>query len=63
MDSGTVPSGASTVPAGSGGYDMGARRYGPDLGAFLQQDLYNGALADLGQRGTRNGRRHGGTGR
>ena len=48
MDSGTAPSGSPAVPAGAGGYDMGARRYGPDLGAFLQQDLYYGALADLG---------------
>ena len=48
MDSGTVPSTTPTVPAGSGGYDMGARRYGPDLGAFLQQDQYYGALSDLG---------------
>jgi hypothetical protein len=27
---------------------MGARRFAPDLGAFLQQDQFSGALADLG---------------
>ena len=48
IDSGTAPSGSLAAPAGAGGYDMGARRYGPDIGAFLQQDLYYGALADLG---------------
>jgi YD repeat-containing protein len=48
VDSGTAPSSAPTVPAGASGYDMGARRFGPDLGAFLQQDLFYGALADLG---------------
>jgi RHS repeat-associated protein len=39
---------ASPIPNGSGGYDMGARRYGPDTGSFLQQDMYHGALANLG---------------
>ncbi len=48
MDSGTAPSTTPAVPAGAGGYDMGARRFGPDLGSFLQQDQYAGALADLG---------------
>jgi YD repeat-containing protein len=48
MDSGTVPSGTAAGPAGAGGYDMGARRFGPDLGGFLQQDQFEGALADLG---------------
>ncbi len=48
IDSGTVPSTTPAVASGAAGYDMGARRYGPDLGAFLQQDQYNGALADLG---------------
>jgi transposase len=27
---------------------MGARRFGPDFGSFLQQDQFSGALADLG---------------
>src|SRR5947207_9023349 len=27
---------------------MGARRFGPDTGRFLQQDRYQGALSDLG---------------
>jgi hypothetical protein len=48
MDSGTVPSGSPAVASGAGGYDMGARRFGPDLGAFLQQDQFYGALSDLG---------------
>jgi hypothetical protein len=26
---------------------MGARRFGPDIGSFLQRDFYSGALADL----------------
>ena len=50
MDSGTASSGttASPVPNGSAGYDMGARRYGADTGTFIQQDMYFGALGDLG---------------
>lgn len=32
IDSGTVPSTSPTVPAGAGGYDMGGRRFGPDIG-------------------------------
>jgi YD repeat-containing protein len=50
MDSGTASSNStpSPVPNGSAGYDMGARRYGPDTGAFLQQDMYAGALSNLG---------------
>jgi RHS repeat-associated protein len=48
MDSGTAASTAPAVAAGSGGYDMGARRFGPDIGSFLQQDMFAGALADLG---------------
>jgi RHS repeat-associated protein len=50
IDSGTASSGgaASPLPNGSGGYDMGARRYGPDIAGFLQQDMYHGALANLG---------------
>jgi YD repeat-containing protein len=48
MDSGTAASTTPTVPTGSSGYDMGARRFGPDLGSFLQQDMFEGALGDLG---------------
>jgi YD repeat-containing protein len=48
LDSGTAPSTTPTVASGANGYDMGARRFGPDLGAFLQQDQFSGALADLG---------------
>jgi len=48
MDSGTVPSTSPAVASGAGGYDMGARRFGPDIGAFLQQDQFYGALSDLG---------------
>jgi RHS repeat-associated protein len=33
---------------GSDSYDMGARRYAADPGRFLQQDLFMGALSDLG---------------
>jgi hypothetical protein len=33
--------------ASSGGYDMGARRFGPDIGRFLQPDVYQGAMSDL----------------
>jgi RHS repeat-associated protein len=29
-------------------YDMGARRYGPNTGRFLQSDAFAGALGDLG---------------
>jgi RHS repeat-associated protein len=35
------------LDSGSGSYDMGARRFGPDTSRFLQQDLYQGALSDL----------------
>ncbi|WP_112261414.1 DNRLRE domain-containing protein [Lentzea terrae] len=48
MDSGSAASGTSPVPMGSASYDMGARRYGPDLGQFLQRDQYQHALSDLG---------------
>jgi RHS repeat-associated protein len=34
--------------SGSNNYDMGARRYSPAAGRFLQEDLYSGAFADLG---------------
>jgi RHS repeat-associated protein len=33
---------------GSGTYDMGARRYSPATGRFMQMDMYYGALDDLG---------------
>jgi len=33
---------------GSSTLDMGARRFGPDLGRFLSPDLFLGALADAG---------------
>jgi RHS repeat-associated protein len=48
MDSGTAPSTAPGVPSGGNGYDMGARRYGPDLSGFYQADMFGDALADLG---------------
>ncbi len=48
LDSGSAASTAPSVAAGAGNYDMGARRFGPDIGAFLQQDQFEGALADLG---------------
>ena len=48
LDSGTVASTGAGVPAGGSGYDMGARRYGPDLGGFYQADVFHGSLADLG---------------
>jgi len=33
--------------SGSGTLDMGARRFGPDVGRFLQQDQFSGALSDM----------------
>ncbi|WP_161557929.1 hypothetical protein [Micromonospora sicca] len=50
IDTGTTSTGTtpSPVPNGSGGYDMGARRYGPDTASFLQQDMFHGSLANLG---------------
>jgi RHS repeat-associated protein len=48
MDSGTAASTTPAVAAGSNGYDMGARRFGPDIASFLQQDMFEGALSDLG---------------
>lgn len=48
MDSGSAGSNTPPVPAGSASYDMGARRYGPDMGQFLQRDQYQHALSDLG---------------
>ncbi|HEU4349309.1 MAG TPA: RHS repeat-associated core domain-containing protein [Actinoplanes sp.] len=34
--------------SGSQTVDMGARRFGPDIGRFLQRDVLQGALGDLG---------------
>jgi RHS repeat-associated protein len=34
--------------SGSGSYDMGTRRYSPSVGRWLQQDMYYGALDNLG---------------
>jgi RHS repeat-associated protein len=48
QDSGAASSSTPPVPAGSASYDMGARRYGPETGRFLQEDMFQGALADLG---------------
>ena len=39
---------AKRFDSGSGSIDMGARRFGPDTARFLQRDVFNGALADLG---------------
>jgi RHS repeat-associated protein len=38
---------ARRFDSGSGSFDMGARRYGPDTSRFLQQDKYEDALSDL----------------
>lgn len=43
MDSATA-----TTPDADAQYDMGARRWGPANTRFLQQDIYYGALANLG---------------
>lgn len=43
-----LDSGLATSATSPAGYDMGARRYGPDTGSFLQADIYYDALADLG---------------
>jgi RHS repeat-associated protein len=43
-----LDSGLATSAGSAAGYDMGARRYGPDTGRFLQQDLFHAALGDLG---------------
>jgi len=43
-----IDSGQATSASSAAGYDMGARRYGPDLGRFLQQDMFGGALSELG---------------
>jgi RHS repeat-associated protein len=39
---------AKRFDSGSETYDMGARRFGPDTSRFLNQDLFHGALANLG---------------
>ena len=38
---------AKRFDSGSGSLDMGARRFGPATGRFLQQDRFQGALDDL----------------
>jgi RHS repeat-associated protein len=43
MDSGTANSAGAQA-----GYDMGARRFGPDTTRFLQADAYASAIGDLG---------------
>ena len=43
MDSGTAGEGETAKAM-----DMGARRYGPDLGQFLQEDMFQSSLGDLG---------------
>jgi RHS repeat-associated protein len=40
--------GAKRYDTGSATYDMGARRFGPDTSRFLNQDLFYGALDNLG---------------
>jgi RHS repeat-associated protein len=39
---------AKRYDTGAKNLDMGARRFGPDVGRFLQADLLEGALGDLG---------------
>jgi len=39
---------AKRLDTGSATYDMGARRFGSDTSRFLNQDLFHGALANLG---------------
>jgi RHS repeat-associated protein len=43
-----MDSGMATGTGNFGGYDMGARRYGPDTTRFIQEDIFNHALGDLG---------------
>jgi YD repeat-containing protein len=45
--SGTPTDQDGTHVAGQGTLDMGARRFGPDAGRFLQRDTYASALGDL----------------
>ena len=47
---------AHVGPAGAGQYDMGARRFGPDISKFLQQDVFYTALGNLGLGGVGGGR-------
>ncbi|MEH1054735.1 DNRLRE domain-containing protein [Micromonospora sp. CPCC 206171] len=49
-DSGTQSSATtpSALPGDTASYDMGARRFGPDVGRFLQEDMFNNSLSDLG---------------
>ncbi|MEW2326806.1 DNRLRE domain-containing protein [Micromonospora chersina] len=49
-DSGTQSSAGtpSALPGDTASYDMGARRFGPDVGRFLQEDMFNNSLSDLG---------------
>jgi RHS repeat-associated protein len=48
LDSGTAPSTPLAAPAGAPQYDMGARRFGPDLAKFIQQDTFASSLGNLG---------------
>src|SRR2546429_237725 len=41
----TAPQWSTT--SGSQSYDMGARRFGPDVAHFLQTDLFQGALSNV----------------
>jgi RHS repeat-associated protein len=43
-----LDSGLATGTGAPAGYDMGARRYGPDTTRFLQHDIFYDALANLG---------------
>jgi RHS repeat-associated protein len=43
-----LDSGQATSANSGASYQMGVRRYGPDIGRFLQADVFAGALADLG---------------
>jgi RHS repeat-associated protein len=38
---------AKRLDTGNGTLDMGARRYGPNIASFLQQDMFEDALGDL----------------
>ena len=39
---------AKRFDSGAGDLDMGARRFSPSIGRFIQEDFYGGALANLG---------------
>ena len=43
-----LDSGQATSASSGAGYQMGVRRYGPDIGRFLQADIFSVALDDLG---------------